>query len=206
MSFWEVLSKAGWTLWPLLITSIAALTIFLERVLFYRELKLSSISWLEQLFSSVDSENWPSASEVIRAHSRHPLARVLSGTIQTWLKKPERAESEAKRLAELELHRLERFLDLLAFLAQLAPLLGLFGTVVGMIELFFDLQNLTSSELQISQLASGIWKALLTTAIGLMIAIPAQAAHLYLTKKVEYFRLILEDSLVKLFNILPKKR
>ncbi len=190
-------------MFPLLLSSGVALTLFVERLIFFREVKLGRDGeWLSQFFSLVKEGEYLRAVRLAQQVAS-PLSIVLGGTLFFWTNRPERAETEARRLGERELLRLERFLGIIAFIAQLAPLLGLLGTVVGMVELFFGLQNVTTAELKISQLAGGIWQALLTTATGLLIAVPTSAAHLYLSWRVDRFRHSLNDNLTKLFNILP---
>jgi biopolymer transport protein ExbB len=106
---------------------------------------------------------------------------------------PEQAEAEAKRVATLELTRLESGVNLLSFLAQVSPLLGLLGTVLGMVEMFMGLQEAGEGNVAISDLASGIWKALLTTAAGLTVAVPALAGYAYLVSRVDQVRLQIVD-------------
>ena len=190
-------------MFPLLFSSAVAITLFIERLLFFREVKLESgEQWLVQFFSLVKGGEFGRAVKLAQ-RINSPLSIVLGGTLLFWTNRPERAEVEAQRLGERELIRLERFLGVIAFIAQLAPLLGLLGTVAGMVELFLSLQNISTADLKVSQLAGGIWQALLTTAVGLLIAVPTSAAHFYLSWRVDRFRHTLNDNLIKLFNLLP---
>jgi len=93
---------------------------------------------------------------------------------------------------------------LLAFITQVAPLLGLLGTVLGMVKMFFSLQQAGMSNVDVSLLSSGIWQALLTTAAGLMVAAPSLAAHSYLSTRLEHFRFHLKDSVERLLTALSE--
>ncbi|MEL7174473.1 MAG: MotA/TolQ/ExbB proton channel family protein, partial [Pseudomonadota bacterium] len=123
----------------------------------------------------------------------HPGARVSSAILDALGHAPHQAEAEARRTAAIELEKLERGTSLLSFLAQVSPLLGLLGTVLGMVDLFMGLQGASDGNLAIADLASGIWKALLTTAAGLTVAVPALAAHTYLTSRFNKARLQVLD-------------
>ena len=117
---------------------------------------------------------------------------------------PDQVEAEAKRVATLELVRLERGVSVLSFLAKVSPLLGLLGTVLGMVDLFMGLQGAGQGDLAISDLASGIWKALLTTAAGLTVAVPALAGYTWLTSRVDHLRLQLADMVQRVMFMAAK--
>ncbi|MCB9645410.1 MAG: MotA/TolQ/ExbB proton channel family protein [Deltaproteobacteria bacterium] len=95
---------------------------------------------------------------------------------------------------------MEAYLALLAFIAQAAPLLGLLGTVLGMVELFLGLEGAGLRDVDTSLLSAGIWKALLTTAAGLGVAVPTLAGHAYLASRVDLFRLALVDAVERLIT------
>ena len=188
----ELLAHGGWAMYPIYACSVLALTVFVKKLLEFRAARLTDVRWVGPLLEHVGEGDLEEA----RAQCRgvlHPGGRVVTALIVALEEAPEHAEAEAKRVATLELQRLERGVGLLAFLAQVSPLLGLLGTVLGMVDLFIGLQGAGQADLAIADLASGIWKALLTTAAGLAVAVPALAAHAFLTSRSDDVRLQLVD-------------
>ncbi len=128
-----------------------------------------------------------------------PLGRVLAATGRALVTRPRRAEAEATRVATAELAALEYGLGGLAFIAQVAPLFGLLGTVLGMVDLFSGMEA-AGEAVDTATLSAGIWKALLTTAAGLMIAIPALGGHAWLTSRVDLLRGHMEQGIGRLLD------
>ncbi len=120
------------------------------------------------------------------------LGRVVVATVDALASHPGRAEEAATRAALVELDRWEGPVEVLALLARIAPLFGLLGTVLGMVDLFGSMEAAGES-VSAGALSGGIWKALLTTAAGLIIAIPAMAMHAWMIRRIERLRLILEE-------------
>ena len=192
MPLGELLVQGGWAMYPIYACSILGLGIFVHKLLELKGARLGQVRWLEGVLDQVRDGDLDAAA-LVAGRSVHPGARVLEAVLGALRQQPGQAESEAKRVASLQLQRLEKNLGVLSFLAQVSPLLGLLGTVIGMVDLFMGMQGAEQGALAISDLASGIWKALLTTAAGLTVAVPALAAHTYLTSKVDYLRLQLSD-------------
>ncbi|GAA0602961.1 MotA/TolQ/ExbB proton channel family protein [Caenispirillum bisanense] len=137
--------------------------------------------------------------------TRSPVAQVLRVALETRLDpnvSETAAREEAERVAGLHLDRLAGGLRLLAAIAALSPLLGLLGTVIGMIDAFQALEN-AGSRVDPSILSGGIWVALLTTAAGLVVAIPAAAAHQWLEGIVERTGRAMEDAATQVFTQQP---
>ncbi len=137
--------------------------------------------------------------------ARSPVAQVLRVALETRLDPhigEQASREEAERVAGLHLDRLAGGLRLLAAIAALSPLLGLLGTVIGMIDAFQALEN-AGSRVDPSILSGGIWVALLTTAAGLVVAIPAAAAHQWLEGIVERTSRAMEDAATQVFTQQP---
>ncbi|RFC63328.1 MotA/TolQ/ExbB proton channel family protein [Fulvimarina endophytica] len=131
-----------------------------------------------------------------------PVAVVVAAAIRGILFRPDAradVEEDVQRIAQERLHRLTAGLRLLEAIAQIAPLLGLFGTVLGMIEAFQAMQG-AGSNIDPSQLAGGIWVALLTTAVGLAVAMPTQLAVTWLDSRIENERVGMETALAAIFT------
>ncbi len=167
--------------------SLVATFIVLDRLWAFRRLRLRELGAFERVGMMAAAGDTEGALDMVRG-SAHPLAvtaAALLGGMRT-----NRGRGELMRIAERtassEVRSLHRFLPTLSLISHVAPLLGLLGTVTGMIEAFRVIQNV-GGKVNASVLAGGIWEAMLTTAMGLSVAIPAFIAYTLLAGKVERF-------------------
>jgi biopolymer transport protein ExbB len=177
---YSILLSAGWPIWPLLIISIIGLAIVIERSWYLRQINIFPKNSLETAFSLCNQllkENKPSESQLSALAQLSPATPLFACVLREKLagSDSELALEELQAVAQATWFKLERYLGVLATIATIAPLLGLFGTVVGMIEIFGS-QGAINGAGNPQQLAHGISVALYNTAFGLMIAIPALAA------------------------------
>lgn len=198
----KLLQQGGWAMWPIYICSLIASVVFFQQWLLFREIRTRSLPWLDDVLSLVRKKQYNAAIAECESQ-QHPVAHVLSRATHVLHERPDRVAAEAERVGMLEIERYERFLPLLSFIAQVAPLLGLLGTVIGMVKMFLGLQGAGIGNVNASQLASGIWQALLTTAAGLIVAAPTLAAHLFLATRVDRFRSQLRDAVQRFLTALP---
>ena len=178
---YTILLSAGWPIWPLLIISIHGLAIVIERAWYLRKIQIFPSGSLETAFtlaSQLESGKTVPSSEIERLARLSPAMPLLAGVLQERISgaSNEAALEELQAIAQATWHKLERYLGALATIATVAPLLGLFGTVVGMIEIFGSQGAINGGAASPQQLAHGISVALYNTAFGLLIAIPALAA------------------------------
>ena len=178
---YTILLTAGWPIWPLLIISIIGLAIVIERTWYLRKIQVFPSGSLEIAFtlaSQLESGKTVPTSEIDRLARLSPAMPLLVGVLKERLSgaSNEAALEELQAIAQATWHKLERYLGALATIATVAPLLGLFGTVVGMIEIFGSQGAINGGAASPQQLAHGISVALYNTAFGLLIAIPALAA------------------------------
>ncbi|MBT8607837.1 MotA/TolQ/ExbB proton channel family protein [Polynucleobacter paneuropaeus] len=178
---YTILLTAGWPIWPLLIISIIGLAIVIERTWYLRKIQVFPSGSLEIAFtlaSQLESGKTVPTSEIDRLARLSPAMPLLAGVLQEKIAgaSNEAALEELQAIAQSTWHKLERYLGALATIATVAPLLGLFGTVVGMIEIFGSQGAINGGAASPQQLAHGISVALYNTAFGLLIAIPALAA------------------------------
>jgi biopolymer transport protein ExbB len=181
-----IISASGWTIWPLLFVSILGLAIILERVWFLRKNKISPIENLEQaltLIRKINVGQGLQSSELEELSKASALGNILSQGLAAFMNKANSSQClELMRdTASPILLRLNQYLNTLATIATIAPLMGLFGTVLGMIEIFGSQGTNASPQ----QLAQGISMALYNTAFGLLIAIPAIAGWRFLRNLAE---------------------
>ena len=177
---YSILLSAGWPIWPLLIISIIGLAIVLERSWYLRQIHIFPKGCLETAFSHCNQllkDNKPSDAQISDLANLSPASPLFACVLKEKLngKNSEVALEELQAAAQMTWFKLDRYLGILATIATIAPLLGLFGTVVGMIEIFGS-QGAISGAGSPQQLAHGISVALYNTAFGLLIAIPALAA------------------------------
>ena len=194
MPLHELLAQGGVAMYPLYAMSFIGVSVFLKKLIELRLAALTDQVWQKDALAGIESRDDEMLKAAV-ARTRNPAARILRTIAPHLADEPEIAEKEARRLGGLALQKLEQGQGLLAFVAQAAPLLGLLGTVIGMVDLFMGLQGDGVAQPGMSELASGIWKALLTTAAGLTIAVPAMAAHSYIDGCIERFRLSMSDIL-----------
>ena len=140
MPLGELLGHGGWAMYPIYACSVLALAIFVQKLLELRALNLRKTDWLDAVLTHVRAGDSASAEEACRLPP-HPAARVVAAVARALRENPDQVEGEAKRVASLELQKVERNLGMLSFLAQVSPLLGLLGTVLGMVDLFMGLQG-----------------------------------------------------------------
>ncbi len=184
---YDILIAAGWPVWPLLITSIVGLAILIERTWFLQAKRITPPQLIEgaiQLANSgaLSSANAQQATQALADAA--PLGKILAAAlIEKAQNSPKEKIVEAMQEAAEEVSRLlERYMGALATIATVAPLLGLFGTVIGMIEIFGSQQGASTNP---QQLAHGISIALYNTAFGLLIAIPAYTGWRILKAMIE---------------------
>ncbi len=181
---YSILLSAGWPIWPLLIISILGMAIALERSWYLRQIHIFPKNCLETTFSlanqMLSQKSGPIVNELQVADlaQMSPAGTLLACALKEKLSgsSPDAALEELQAIAQTTWLKLDRYLGALATIATIAPLLGLFGTVVGMIEIFGSQGAIHGAAGSPQQLAHGISVALYNTAFGLLIAIPALAA------------------------------
>ena len=195
----SIIQAAGWPIYPLLICSIVALALVIDRLVSLRSERVAPEKLLDEVIS-ITRTSLPSADVLNKLAASSALGRVLSMGVRSVVAEP-RIHEDALRLVfenagRVTVHRLERYLNTLGTIATAAPLLGLFGTVVGMIEIFGSQAPTGGSNP--AQLAHGISIALYNTAFGLMIAIPSLMFYRYFRGRVDEFTVDMEQAAERL--------
>ena len=162
-------------MWVLLAFSLVACAVAVERFLTYASYGYSPDRWFESLLAKI-RKSGPTAGLSMAIPYRHPVARVAQTYLEQ-LNRPEKVRQDnVRRTGSVALESVEKNLRILAALAHLAPLVGLLGTVIGMVVAFSQIQSIQGT-VKPSDLAGGIWEALLTTVFGLVVAIPCMALY-----------------------------
>ena len=206
----SIIQAAGWPIWPLIICSILGLALIIERFLSLKTAKVAPPQLLDEVLKA-SSTALPAPEVIAQLEKNSALGEVLASGLQALQTKPTSSDEELRNALEssgrVVAHRLERYLSALATIASVAPLMGLFGTVVGMIEIFGS-QSPTGGATggNPAQLAHGISIALYNTAFGLIIAIPALIFWRYFRARVDEYLLTLEQAGERLLQHLATLR
>lgn len=202
----SIIQAAGWPIWPLILCSVAAVAVILERVLALRRPKIAPEGLVDEVIT-VCRQGVPSSDMLKKLIDNSQLGEVLASGLKLAAVDPRVNEATLRQAFELAgrvaAHRLERYLNALATVASAAPLLGLLGTVIGMIEIFGS-QGGSSTAGNPAQLAQGISIALYNTAFGLMVAIPSLMAHRYFRGRVNDYLHDLETGAERLLQHLVR--
>lgn len=174
-SLLDLFHRGGWLMWVLLGFSVVATAVVMDRTLFYLRCGLGSDGWFERFLAEMRAGRVETGLGMA-ARSRHPVARVAEEYLRNLHRPAKIRRDNVIRRGTLVMEDVERRLRLLAAVAHLAPLVGLLGTVTGMVTAFAQIQALQGA-VQPADLAGGIWEALLTTVFGLLVALPSMAAY-----------------------------
>ena len=200
---WELVKSGGWMMLPIILCSVAALGIIAERLWTLRASRVTPEHLLGQVWRWIkDKQLTNSKLKELRANS--PLGQILAAGLANSKHGREVMKECIEEAAARVVHDLERYLNALGTIAGIAPLLGLLGTVLGMIEIFSAFMG--SGMANAPLLAGGIAKALITTAAGLMVGIPALFFHRFLQRRVDELVVGMEQEAIKLVEVVQGDR
>lgn len=199
---WEIIQAAGWPIWPLIIASIIAVAIIGERLWALREdvvapknLLPEVQKWMQQGALTKDA--------CMRLERHSPLGEIFASALCNADTSREVVKESIEETGRAVAHKLEKYLTTLGTIATVAPLLGLLGTVIGMVELF---GAFTSTGHDVAKFARGISVALYNTAGGIIVAIPAMIFYRHFRSKVDSLIIEMEQQAVKLVEIMHGER
>lgn len=197
-----LIEAAGWPIWPLIFASIIALAVILERLYTLRAGQINPPGLLEQTLERVRRNGV--TSETLRALAEgSPMGRVLAAGLRNLNSSRELMKESLEEAGRAVAHDLERYLTTLGTIATVAPLLGLLGTVIGMVEIFGS-QTPTGSNPAV--LAHGISVALYNTAFGLIVAIPSMIFYRFFRGRVDALLVEMEQQALRLVDIVHGER
>ena len=199
----NLLAKGGPVMFILLGFSILALFIIILKLIQFSIVRVSNTNALDKIISKLNKTNAKKLLSEIQK-IKNPIAKIIEVVIITKHDRRfnrESRESEISRISSIQIRNLENYLGGLEVIASISPLLGLFGTVLGMIKAFLNLEK-AGSQVDPALLAGGIWEALLTTAFGLIVAIPALAAFYWLDGRVDQVREDMRHAAIKTIKLL----
>jgi biopolymer transport protein ExbB len=200
----SLLFKGGPMLWVLLLASAVAVAVFIERVLHCHRAQINSIEFLNGVRTVLKRDNVVEALSICDA-TPGPVARLVKTAILNRDHGRDRVRESLEETGLAEVPRLEERLNLLATIAQIAPLLGLLGTVLGFIDVFQGMQQ-DGLIANVQNLSKGVWEALICTAAGLAVSIPSHAGYNYLVSRVNNIVLDMERAATEIVNIVTDSR
>jgi len=200
-----LLANSGAMVWLILIAAAVALVVFVERVLFCHRSQINSAEFLNGVRNVLKRDNVVEAISICDA-TPGPVARIVKTAILNRDKGRERVREAVEESGLTEVPLLEERLNLLATIGQIAPLLGLLGTIIGFIRIFMQLQTdgLYAHISGKDSLATGIWEALICAAAGIAVAIPVHAGYNYLVSRVNKIILDMERAAGEIVNIVTE--
>jgi biopolymer transport protein ExbB len=198
MNIISLFQQGGPVMWVLLALSVLATAIILVKLFQFSRSGLRREAFIDQALQMLYSGQHAKLLQSLQ-QQRNPVARVMESAVQCGADPTmsvKAVEAEVSRVGSMQIRNLESLLRGLSSIAHLSPLLGLLGTVTGMIAAFMRLEE-AGSRVDPAILSGGIWEALLTTAFGLTVAIPAMAAFYYLEGEVDRVRAAMKDASIR---------
>lgn len=204
---WDLIQKGGPMMYLIILSSILAFGVVIERIYNLTRARIDANKFMDSIAAILKRNKIIEAIELCNSMPGPTAHIIKAGILKHDRSKPEIKEA-VEEAAELEIPRLEKHLPILATVAHIAPLLGLLGTVTGMIKSFQVIQQkaLVLAPVNPGDLAGGIWEALLATLAGLAVAIPTYVAYNYLVSQVDNLIYDMERSATDLVNILSSRR
>ena len=199
----DLVQSGGWMMLPILICSVVALAIVVERFWTLRPSKLAPADTVPQV-QTLLKRGLLNEGNLVKLRDSSPLGRILATGLANARHGRDIMKESIQESATGVVHELEKFLSTLGSIAAITPLLGLLGTVVGMIDVFAAIMIHGTGDA--AQLAGGISQALLTTAAGLVVAIPAIFFHRFFVRRVEEITVELEQSAVHVVDLVHGDR
>jgi biopolymer transport protein ExbB len=197
-----IVEAAGWPIWFLILASIIAVGLIVERSIFLRASRVAPPALLDEVVKELKLRG-VSDGMLVRLSDSSPLGSIFAAGLKNIKSPPNVMKESIEEAGRAVTHELERFLSTLGTIASISPLLGLFGTVVGMIEIFGSQTALGNSP---AVLAHGISVALYNTAFGLIVAIPSMIFYRHFRAKIDSLSVEMEQQSIKLVEIAHGQR
>ena len=202
----ELIQKGGPLMYPIALCSVLAFAIVVERVYYLYKAKIDTKDFMNNIEITIKRNRIAEAIKICEK-TPGPIAHIIRAGILKHDRSRQEIRESIDDAGHQEVPRLERHISLLATIAHITPLLGLLGTVTGMVRAFQVIQEKSVSFNPVSpgDLAGGIWEALLTTVAGLIVAIPTVVAYNYMVTRVEEFILEMERSATEVTDMLSQR-
>ncbi|HEX4974595.1 MAG TPA: MotA/TolQ/ExbB proton channel family protein [Pseudomonadales bacterium] len=200
---WEIIKSGGWLMLPIILCSIASLAICIERFWVLRSSRIAPSNQVAKVWSWIKG-NQLDAKRIRELRNDSPLGAILAAGLVNSKHGRDIMKESIQEVGDHVIHDMERYLNTLGTIAMIAPLLGLLGTVTGMIKVFDAIVLKGSGDPAV--LAGGISEALITTVAGMMVAIPSLFFHRYFERHIEELAVGMEQEAIKLVDVLHGDR
>lgn len=201
LSLWEMALKGGWIMIPIVLLSIIAVYIFIERFIAIKNASKEDTGFMNRIKDYIHDGKIESAISLCR-QTESPVARMIEKGISRIGRPLNDINAAIENIGQLEIHKLEKGLPTLASVAGGAPMIGFLGTVMGMIRAFYDMATAAGGNINVSVLSNGIYIAMVTTVAGLIVGIIAYFAYNLLVARVEKVIFILESRTTEFMDLL----
>jgi biopolymer transport protein ExbB len=195
---WAIIQAAGWPIWPLILMSVIVVALIIERFIALRESAVCPPGLTEKVIAEYKRAG-ATPQLIDLAAGQGPLGIVLASGLANARGSRASVKEALEEAGNVVGHRLERFLNMIGTIATAAPLVGLLGTVIGMIEIF---ASNNAAGVNPTQLASGISIALYNTAMGIIVAVPALIAYRYFRGKIDGLLVDMETQALRLAHVM----
>ncbi|HSI82266.1 MAG: MotA/TolQ/ExbB proton channel family protein [Candidatus Methylacidiphilales bacterium] len=183
VGLFDVMQKGGLLMWPIYLCSFIACAVFLERLTYFHRNHLAVGEFLSGIKNLLKREQYREALERCDDGNGLPVALIVQTAIAHRHLPPDQLREIVREIGQLQVPRLEANLTIISTIASITPLLGLLGTVYGMVETFIHISTSSSGALPVAEIAAGIWMALVTTGASLALSIPTFVAYNYLVSR-----------------------
>lgn len=200
ISMIDLLSKGGWIMYPLYILFAATIFVFAERFI-----AITKASKIEANFMSIIRDNIitgnVSAARSLAKNTNNPVAKMIDKGLQRIGKPIDAIEKSMENVGKLEIYKMERNISILSLIAGIAPMFGFLGTIIGMIQLFYNINN---SGFELNTIAGGIYVKMVTSGTGLIVGLIAYIAHSFLSTQIDKTVFKMEAASAEFIDILQE--
>jgi biopolymer transport protein ExbB len=200
ISMFELLQSGGWIMYPLYLLLAAAIFVFFERLIAIRNASKIEGNFMNIIRDNIMTGNI-SAARALAKNTNNPVARIIDKGLQRIGKPIDSIEKSMENVGKLEMYKMEKNLGVLSLIAGIAPMFGFLGTIVGMIQLFYNINN---SGFELNTIAGGIYVKMVTSATGLIIGLIAYIGHNYLTSQIDKTAYKMEAASAEFLDILQE--
>ena len=201
ISFWDLFMSGGWLMWVLVLLAAVMIFIFIERFIAIRRATKLDNNFMNRIRDFISEGNINAAIDLCR-RTDSPVARMIEKGIERIGRPMGDIQTAIENVANVEVAKLETGLPWLASISGGAPMIGFLGTVVGMVQVFISMSASTSGAIELGQLSSGMYVAMVTTVGGLIVGIPAYFGHNYLVARIERLVFRMEATTIAFMDIL----
>ena len=200
ISLIQLLQSGGWIMYPLYLLLAAAIFVFFERLIAIRNASRIDPNFMNIIRDNIMNGNI-SAARASAKNTNNPVARIIDKGLQRIGKPIDSIEKSMENVGKLEMYKMEKNLGVLSLIAGIAPMFGFLGTIVGMIQLFYNINN---SGFELNTIAGGIYVKMITSATGLIIGLIAYIGHNYLTTQIDKTAYKMEAASAEFLDILQE--